>query len=90
MENKKYHTVAIVLLALALAITSIYLIKSRSEISELKSGVVNFNEKAFTLTVCENITTAEAESACINRLVQISKILTTYEEKLKSISIPTQ
>ncbi len=90
MENKITYRVVIAILVIALIIMGVCLFKSHNEISDLRSGNESLNGGAFTLTACENITTPDQEAACVGRLVQISKQLSTYEEKLKSIKVPTQ
>lgn len=92
-QTDKKHTwylAVIIILALALIVSVIWLARAESKVSDLQSSAALVMSQEEVLSVCNDTSTAQNEAACVEQLSRLSNILDTYSAKLKSIQNTSQ
>lgn len=87
MEKRNSTLVAItVMLVIAFGITLTGWIKARNELIDYRTGN-QVAEQATDLSICDNISSTSDERRCTEKLVELSKKLSEYEEVIKRIQV---
>ncbi len=88
MDRNKQLMAITGILVLGLIVTSVGWFQSHREVIKLKNVDSQVAQYEDSLAVCEsNTATTYDPVTCVDRLTQLSKLLSKYEEKIKNIKI---
>lgn len=84
MQQQKTFIAIIVMLTVALIIALGGWIKTRSGISGLNNPK-NLGDPSLSLAVCDDLKTEGDDEVCTKKLIELSQLLSKYEQKIRSI-----
>ncbi len=90
MERNKQCAVVIAILVLAVIFSTIGWIKAQNEVMMLKNVDQSIAQYDDSLAVCDSNSSESDDVACVERLSQLSNLLSKYEAKIKSIQAEVQ
>lgn len=86
MQNKNPAVpliiIAVILLAL-LVVSVVGWTRAQSELRDVKNTGGQLSGEKNVLAVCDDTSTLDKQTACVERLSDLSKLLSSYEAKIK-------